>query len=61
VGWSVLVHPEALLAFDPVRQGVLLVAGNKAGEWTRWYQHAIPLAERRFTEHVATLEGRNRT
>ncbi len=49
-----------LFAFDPVRQAVLLVAGDKAGEWTRWYQRAIPLAERRFVEHVAALEGRDR-
>ena len=48
-----------LFAFDPVRQAVLLVAGDKAGQWSRRYQRAIPLAERRFTEHVAALEGRD--
>ncbi len=34
-----------LFAFDPVRQAVLLVGGDKAREWSRWYQRAIPLAE----------------
>ncbi len=45
-----------LFAFDPLRQAVLLVAGDKAREWTRWYQRAIPLAERRFAEHVAAVK-----
>lgn len=31
--------------FDPLSQAVLLVAGNKAGDWTRWYENAIPVAE----------------
>jgi hypothetical protein len=46
-----------LFAFDPKRQAVLLVAGDKAREWVRWYQRAIPLAERRFAEHVVALKA----
>ena len=34
-----------LFVFDPWSQAVLLVAGNKAGEWSGWYKTAIPLAE----------------
>ncbi|MFF3856560.1 type II toxin-antitoxin system RelE/ParE family toxin [Micromonospora sp. NPDC002575] len=34
-----------LFVFDPWSQAVLLVAGNKAGDWTRWYENAIPIAE----------------
>ncbi|MEW2383021.1 type II toxin-antitoxin system RelE/ParE family toxin [Micromonospora sp. NPDC047707] len=34
-----------LFVFDPWSQAVLLVAGNKAGDWTRWYDGAIPVAE----------------
>lgn len=37
-----------VFAFDPHRQAVLLVAGNKAGNWNSWYDEAIPLAEQRF-------------
>jgi hypothetical protein len=36
------------------------VAGDKAGQWSGWYQRAIPLAERRFAEHVAAVEGRGK-
>lgn len=42
-----------LFAFDPARQMVLLVAGDKSGNWRRWYEVAIPLAERRYAEHLA--------
>jgi hypothetical protein len=38
-----------LFVFDPARQAVLLVAGDKAGNWFRWYRDNIPLAERRYT------------
>jgi hypothetical protein len=41
-----------LFVFDPWRCGILLVAGNKAGKWQRWYREAIPLAERRYGEYL---------
>lgn len=51
---------RVLFAFDSERQAILLVAGDKAGEWNRWYKRMIPIAEQRFAEHVARLgkEGR---
>ncbi|MFG2053485.1 type II toxin-antitoxin system RelE/ParE family toxin [Micromonospora sp. NPDC048930] len=36
---------RVLFVFDPWSQAVLLVAGNKAGSWTRWYEQNIPTAE----------------
>lgn len=36
---------RVLFVFDPWSQAVLLVAGNKAGDWQRWYKAAIPVAE----------------
>jgi hypothetical protein len=47
-----------LFAFDPIRQAVVLVGGNKTGD-KRWYEKNIPVAERRFTEHLETLEDLN--
>ncbi len=44
-----------LFAFDPKRQAILLVGGDKGGE-KRWYKENIPIAERRFNEHLRTLE-----
>jgi hypothetical protein len=34
-----------LFVFDPWRAAILLVAGDKAGNWERWYRQAIPRAE----------------
>jgi DNA-binding XRE family transcriptional regulator len=31
-----------LLVFDPWRSAVLLVAGDKSGQWDKWYRTAIP-------------------
>jgi hypothetical protein len=39
------VAVRVLFVFDPWSQAVLLVAGNKAGDWSRWYDKAIPVAE----------------
>ncbi|MFI2377159.1 type II toxin-antitoxin system RelE/ParE family toxin [Streptomyces sp. NPDC018964] len=47
-----------LFAFDPVRRAVLLVAGDKAGNWQRWYDVNIPIAEKRYQAHVTDLETR---
>jgi hypothetical protein len=45
-----------LFAFDPRREAIFLVAGDKAGNWERWYRKAIPLADERFARHLAELE-----
>jgi hypothetical protein len=45
-----------LFAFDPRREAIFLVAGDKSGNWEGWYRVAIPLADRRFAEHLAQLE-----
>jgi hypothetical protein len=43
-----------LFIFDPVRNAVLLVAGDKSGRWKEWYAVAIPAAEALYE---ACLEG----
>ena len=43
-----------LFIFDPQRRAILLVAGDKAGNWTRWYRDAIKLAEDRYARFLAT-------
>lgn len=42
-----------LFVFDPRRQAVLLVAGDKRGEWSRWYRKAVPLADDRYDEWLS--------
>lgn len=43
---------RVLFIFDPRRQAVLLVAGDKSGEWRTWYRRAVPLAERRYEQYL---------
>ncbi|AMM09214.1 DNA-binding protein [Streptomyces albidoflavus] len=45
-----------LFAFDPWRSSILLVAGDKSGQWTEWYQEAIPLAEQRYALYLKERE-----
>jgi len=41
-----------LFVYDPWRSSVLLVAGDKAGQWRSWYRTAIPLAEHRYEVYL---------
>lgn len=41
-----------LFAFDPWRSSILLVAGDKRGQWRTWYRDAIPLAEQRYEMYL---------
>jgi hypothetical protein len=45
-----------LFIFDPDRNAVLLVAGDKAGQWTTWYREAVPLAETRYATYLKEKE-----
>lgn len=42
-----------LLVFDPWRSAILLVAGDKSGQWDRWYRTAIPRAEQLYDDYLA--------
>lgn len=47
---------RVLFAFDPRRQAILLVAGDKSGAWKKWYAKNIPIADRRFDDHLDALD-----
>jgi hypothetical protein len=42
-----------LLAFDPWRSVILLVAGDKSGQWDKWYRSAIPRAEQLYEDYLS--------
>lgn len=46
---------RVLFAFDTQREAILLVGGDKRGDWRGWYRRNIPLADDRFDDHQATL------
>ena len=41
-----------LFAFDPARKAILLAAGDKAGNWQKWYRTNIPPADERYGQHL---------
>lgn len=51
---------RVLFAFDPVRQAVLLIGGDKSGRWHEWYRETIPVADDLFDAHLRKLEEEGR-
>jgi hypothetical protein len=46
---------RALFAFDPLRRAIVLVGGDKHGDWTGWYERNIPLADDLIDAHLSAL------
>jgi hypothetical protein len=44
-----------LFIFDPLRQAVLLLGGDKTGQWDAWYREAIPRADSMYDEYLEDL------
>jgi hypothetical protein len=55
-------HLRILFAFDPRRAAILLLGGDKTGQWSSWYEQAIPQADELYDEHLRQLrdEGPSR-
>ncbi|QDY65803.1 diaminopimelate decarboxylase [Glutamicibacter halophytocola] len=47
-----------LFAFDPERAAIMLIAGDKAGDWQGWYEKNLPHADRLFDEHLDKIRGK---
>jgi hypothetical protein len=45
-----------IFAFDPARSALLLLGGDKAGNWQRWYRDNIPVAERLYLDYTTDDE-----
>jgi len=46
---------RVLFAFDPRRQAILLLGGDKSGQWAEWYEWAIPAADDLCDEYLNEL------
>lgn len=47
---------RVLFAFDPRREAILLLGGDKTGRWSEWYAEAIPRADELYGEYLAELK-----
>ena len=45
---------RTLYAFDPRRNAILLIGGDKSGN-DRWYEVHVPLADRLYEDHLRQL------
>ncbi|MDP9801554.1 hypothetical protein J2S49_001630 [Arcanobacterium wilhelmae] len=45
-----------LFIFDPNRRAIILIAGDKSGQWTKWYKTNIPIADDRYDLHLKQLK-----
>ena len=46
---------RVLFSFDPRRHAILLLGGDKSGEWNDWYAWAVPLADDLYDEYLREL------
>ncbi|MEO3858865.1 type II toxin-antitoxin system RelE/ParE family toxin [Acrocarpospora sp. B8E8] len=45
-----------IFALDPTRAALLLLGGDKAGNWERWYKENIPLAIQLYIDYTSNEE-----
>jgi hypothetical protein len=48
---------RVLFMFDPRRQVILLLGGDKTGQWESWYRWAIPKADELYDEYLDELRA----
>lgn len=48
---------RVLFSFDPRRQAILLLGGDKTGAWSEWYEWAVPLADDLYDEYLEELDA----
>jgi hypothetical protein len=52
---SVGGHLRALFAFDPRQRAVILLGGDKNGDWKGWYMRNIPVADKLYERHLRSI------
>jgi len=49
-------HIRVMFAFDPRRTAILLIGGDKSGQWESWYKEMVPIADALYDEHLLAIE-----
>jgi hypothetical protein len=45
-----------MFAFDPRRTAILLIGGDKTGQWESWYEEMVLIADVLYDEHLLAIE-----
>lgn len=46
---------RVLFAFDPRREAILLLGGDKSGNWDAWYEEFVPKADELYAQYLRDL------
>lgn len=49
-----------LFVFDPLQNVILLVGGDKTGQWEKWYRKAINEADQIYDQYIEELRDEGR-
>ena len=49
-------HMRVMFAFDSRRTAILLIGGDKTGQWESWYDEMVPIADALYDEHLRAIE-----
>jgi hypothetical protein len=47
---------RVMFAFDPRRTAILLIGGDKSGQWKSWYEEMVPIADALYDQHLLAIE-----
>jgi len=51
---------RALFAFDPLRQAIILLGGDKTDNWDGWYTQNVPLGDELYDDYLTYLRSEGR-
>jgi len=51
---------RALFAFDPLREAIILLGGDKSDDWDGWYTENVPLADELYDDYLTYLRSEGR-
>lgn len=52
---------RVLFCFDPRRNAILLIGGDKRDRWEQFYAEMVPVADSLYDEHLEEIEKEQRT
>lgn len=48
---------RALFIFDPARRAIVLLGGDKRGDWSGWYERTIPEADDLYDDYLKSEDA----
>lgn len=52
---------RVLFAFDPLREAIILLGGDKTDDWDGWYADNVPVADDLYDDYLAYLRSEGLT